>query len=866
MMTAKDSTRRGLKRPELAVFVLTFTLFLLSSGVSAQQPLTQKRIVVLYWYSRDWPTNPAFEESFQAGLQSSPPGTVECYNEYLESDRFPGDAQADALHDYLRQKYARRNIDVVVAVADTPLNFLLKFRKDLFPNTPIVFTVVQAPHAKEMEPGPGLTGIVYAFNYKNTLDLALRLHPGTEQVFVISGSLENDKKWEMMAREDLRGFESRVAINYLTDLDPDELVMRVKSLPKHSIILYAWQQAYDQKAKLLESHEIFDLVTKSSAVPIYGLASWQVGKGSIGGYVRTVESSGTRAAEMALRIANGEHAQDIPVEITPTIPMFDWRELRRWGISEDSLPRGSIVKFREPSFWDQYKWYAIALVSVLIIQSGLIVGLVINRTRRKRAEEALRETQESLTIAVDASQMGTWDLDLARDFSGHRSLRHDQIFGYNEPQSVWGREVARRHIVEDDLETFDKAFARAMQTGELEFEARVRWPNGSIHWMAARGHFYFDKTGKPTRGAGVIFDITERKRAEEALRESEERFRNMADTAPVLIWVSDAENLCTYVNQQWLNFTGRIIEQELGDAWTTGIHPDDLALCERVYEEAFERRESFTLEYRLRRADGEYRVMHDSGVPRFSANGEFLGYIGSCIDITDNKSTEQALRESYNRIEDLAGRLIVAQENERKRIARDLHDDLHQQVAALAISLDVLEHQLSESDGPIRDQVVKLQDATAKLSTWIRRLSHELHSSVLQHLGLAEALKMRCSTFTQQQGIEVKLDLNGVGPLPPDVALCLDRVAQEALRNIAKHSGAKSVELSLAMNNGDIEMRIADKGKGFSIEEVRGGGLGLISMEERAKLLGGKFEVRSQPGVGTELRVSVPLGQQYGRA
>lgn len=156
-----------------------------------------------------------------------------------------------------------------------------------------------------------------------------------------------------------------------------------------------------------------------------------------------------------------------------------------------------------------------------------VIAIVLDITDRKQAEAALREAQESLTIAVEAAQMGTWHLDLTKDVSAKRSLRHDQIFGYDTLQSEWGQQIAKRHVVAEDHEIFDTAFARAMETGDLDFEVRIQWSDGSIHWMAVRGRFYFDEEGKPTSGGGVNFDITHRKQVEAQLRESEAKYRTL---------------------------------------------------------------------------------------------------------------------------------------------------------------------------------------------------------------------------------------------------------------------------------------------------------------------------------------------------
>jgi PAS domain S-box-containing protein len=996
MKFGRNSNGVSINRIAAALLLVAVVILLSHSVAPAQQPVTPKRIMVLYWYGRNWPGNEADEHTFQTVFQSAPGGNVEYYPEYLEADRFPGDDQAALLCDYLRKKYARRPIDVIVAVSDTSLRFLLKYRSELFPQTPIVFAAVKPPTGKELTTEPGITGIIQTFSYKQTLDLALQLHPGTEQLFIVSGTLNQDKTYETMGREKLQGYEKKLSITYLTDLSPKQLVDRTRGLPQRSIILYIWQQAYSEEGRILESRDVLSLITASAPVPVYGLASWQVGNGIVGGYVRITRAGTSKLAEIALQIANGERAQNIPVETFAVVPMFDWRQLQRWGIREELLPPGSTVNFRVPSFWEEYKWYAIGLISVVMVQSLLIAGLVINRSRRKRAEverqhfatlveaerrhlnevisnvpgiawesfiqpdsgrrkvafvsqhvekmlgysvaewtatpglarsvvheedrqatarataailaggkedvirfrclakdgrwlwveshlapvldetgsiiglrgvtiditerklaeEALRNVQESLTIALEASQMGTWDLDLTNDFSGRRNLRHDQIFGYDTPQAEWGQKIARHHIVEEDQETFDAAFARAMVTGELDFEARVCWPDGSIHWMAVRGRFYFDEKGQPTRGAGVNFDISEGKRAEAALRESEERFRNMADTVPVMIWLSGPDKRTTYRNQQWLNFTGRTKEDELDSNWAENIHPDDYGHCLETYNSAFDRREPFTIEYRLRRADGLYSWVLDSGTAWLTSGGDFLGYIGSCIDISERKTAEEILKS-------LSGQLIWARENECARIARELHDDLNQRMALIAIELEQLGQKVPQSDTMVREHLKGILKQTTDVSREIHQISHDLHPSKLSQLGLAAAIRSLCNELRSRHQLQIEFSAERMpADLSKEVSLCFYRITQECLNNVIKHSQAETVTIALSANGKEIRLRIADSGVGFDMQSPKTKkGLGLHSMRERLRLVGGHLMIRSRPEHGTQIDARVPMQQ-----
>jgi signal transduction histidine kinase len=229
------------------------------------------------------------------------------------------------------------------------------------------------------------------------------------------------------------------------------------------------------------------------------------------------------------------------------------------------------------------------------------------------------------------------------------------------------------------------------------------------------------------------------------------------------------------------------------------------------------------------------------------------------------RRNEEALRRSHARIEDLAGRLIAAQEDERRHIARELHDDLNQQVAALAIGISRLKRQFPDAGAAVQEQIARLREKTDWLSERIRQLSHDLHSSILQHVGLPAALNSYCAEFSEREGIAVTLDIrDGVEAVSQDAALCLYRVAQESLRNVARHSGARSAIVALTRVNGSVELRVVDEGVGFDPGQARESrGLGLVSMEERVKLLHGNFVLTTRPGAGTELRAQIPLRREY---
>src|SRR6516165_3692813 len=320
-----------------------------------------------------------------------------------------------------------------------------------------------------------------------------------------------------------------------------------------------------------------------------------------------------------------------------------------------------------------------------------------------------------------------------------------------------------------------------------------------------------------------------------------------------MIWMSDTDNLCTYCSEPWLEFTGRSMEAEMGNGWTQGIHPDDLDQCFATYVGAFDRRVPFQMEHRFRRHDGEYRWIFDTGIPRFDKAGSFLGYIGSCVDVTDRKLAEDALGS-------LSGQLIEAQEEERSRIAREIHDDYQQRLAMLSIDLEAIAQNLGE-DSEVGGQLHEIWNRVGELGSDLHSLSHRLHSSTLDNLGLVAALRSLCAEFQDYHSIGVAFHEENVArSIPRETALCLFRITQEALQNIKKHSRAELAQIRIEEVEQKIHLCISDFGSGFdSSASSRNGGIVMRSMEERVRLVGGQIVIHSRPMEGTQIDVWVPV-------
>jgi PAS domain S-box-containing protein len=426
-----------------------------------------------------------------------------------------------------------------------------------------------------------------------------------------------------------------------------------------------------------------------------------------------------------------------------------------------------------------------------------------------------------------------------------------RMFGFSESEAV-GRSIDM--LVPFDVLDDQRRILERVGRGEVvtNFETVRLTKAGDRVEVSLTATPVRDAEGTLVGIARVLRDVSEHKRVMAALRESEERFRVMADSAPVMLWVSGVDMQCTYFNRGWLEFTGRSLDAELGSGWTAGVHAGDAAYCMRTYEDAFERREPFHMEYRLRRHDGEYRWVLDSGAPRFDADGRFAGYVGSAIDVTEHRRAEEALSN-------LNHRLLQALENERAWIARELHDDFAQRMALMAMELDGLGNALPRPEDT-RARVRHLYELAVQLSGDLQAVSHHLHPSKLEYRGLVAAADVFCREVAEQHGVSVDFRHDAIPEdLSKSIALGVFRVLQEALTNAVKHSRAPEFSVVLRGEPAAIFLEVADRGIGFDVQAAVGGGLGLFSMRERLTLIGGGLSIDSRPGHGTTVRVHVPL-------
>jgi PAS domain S-box-containing protein len=730
----------------LYFYVLIFSIFatFLICPVRAQvsDAARKKSVLVLYDERDKLPGLAVLDQSLRSTVSSAAAFEIDVYSESLDRSRFQDEGYNQVLSDFLRRKYSRKKIDVIVAAMGPSLDFLLAHAEEIFPGIPIVFCGVDQREIESRNLKSNVTGVLVKRRFKETLDAALRLQPNTRQVVFIAGTSDFDKRLLEQAMGELRPYEDRLAFRYLTNLALDELLKEVSQLPPHTIILFS-TVFRDGAGQSFITHNVVSLVSKQANVPVYGFLDQYMGRGIVGGHLYSVEAHGKKAGELALRILEGQKAADIPIaEEDASFDMFDWRQLQRWGISEEDLPPSSNLRFKELSAWEQYKWHIAGAVALSIFQTFLIAWLLLAQKRRRAAEKQ-RNAFQQLAVAE------------------HRRL--DEVVA-NTPGVVWEALVDQR-------------------TG-------VRRIN----------------------------------------------------------FVSDyIEKMLDYSVEEWLS------TPNMG---TSLVAEEDRDLVNRAMNAVVNQGQGQTVEYRWLAKDGKPRWVEAKVVPIQDETGKTIGLRGFTMDISERKKAEEV-------VHDLSRRLMNAQEKERARLARELHDDLSQSIALMSIQLSVLRNEPKDLDY-VKDQLDQFASDVGRLSGDVHRISHELHPAKLSQLGLESSLRGLCRSLSVAHPLKIDFEAENLPRhLPEDISLCLYRIVQESLQNVIKHSRATSTQVNIKLENGNIHLSVSDNGKGFNPTAKKSKeALGLISIDERARAVKGESKIISAVGTGTKIEILIPVNHQ----
>jgi len=385
-------------------FIFLLGSLLPSASVLASVATKPKNVLILFHAAPGLPLYDITLSEFRTTIQRGYGGPLNLFVEYLDAERFPDKQHLQAEIDFIKKKYTREKMDLFIPIGMNYLSFI-HLSSLGFDEIPTLFVEIRSEHrgAQPFDRKANATGFIVEPDPQKTFETALSLHPGATEVFIITGSSPTDRLLESVARVAYRGYGDRIKVTFLSGLAMEELLQKISRLPKNSIVMYV-SLMKDAKGVNYYPLESLKLLSGASSAPVYGDWGHFVGQGIVGGCVMDVQSNGSKVAQLALRILQGEHPETIPVEKGSMLYIFDWRQMKRWGIQEKSLPKGSIIVNKELTFWEAFRWYIVGTILFVIIETLLVVFLVVLYRRQKRVEKQLHEAAKEWQTTFDSIQ------------------------------------------------------------------------------------------------------------------------------------------------------------------------------------------------------------------------------------------------------------------------------------------------------------------------------------------------------------------------------------------------------------------------------------------------------------------------------
>ncbi|MEW6520301.1 MAG: PAS domain-containing protein [Thermodesulfobacteriota bacterium] len=504
-------TRRiALRKIPLFLLALSACLFLSAASPNNQLP-KPRQVLVLYSYQDGMPWEKLADQALRSAFAADATTRLELNVEYLDLIRYKDKEYLTSLRNLLQRKHAGRQLDLIIAMDAEAITFMIDHGTNLFADVPVIFSADEQQYLQNAARWRNMTGVYRGEDYLKTFELAMELLPDTRHIYVISGSALTDRLVAEQARKALQTYQGRYDIHFWDKLTLEQMLARVADLPEHSIIYYLIVLR-DAAGKPVVSREVLAHLSRQANAPVFSLWDTYLGYGMVGGELTSAELQGKKTAELALRILAGR----IPAAITPirlaNIPMFDWRQLQRWKISEKKLPPDSIIRFRQSSYFARHKWQILGAIGISMAQLILILLFIHSLITRRRAAAALRASEERLALVQRAAGIGCWELQ-----PGSGRLTCDEsttaIFGFTPGQFTEDYQTFLDCVYPDDQQHVQDAIAQASQgKNEYAVEVRIIRPDGATRWISAKGEVFRDRRHDPCRVIGVVLDITERKK------------------------------------------------------------------------------------------------------------------------------------------------------------------------------------------------------------------------------------------------------------------------------------------------------------------------------------------------------------------
>ncbi len=487
----------------------------------------RRTVVVLHSISQEFVGLRELSVALTDGLQRGSPDPLDIYSEYTGLDRFSGTAYEDALLALYREKYGNRQVDLLVVVGPDALDFVTK--RSFLPGVPVVTSYVARRVVEEARlRRPELTGALPAQNVPPTLELMLAMYPATRRIDVVLGASEYELRQAEVGRRIFASFAERVELVFLTDLSLEQIEARAAALPDDALVLHA-SLLQDASGRDFTSNLPVERVSAASRRPVFGLIHEDMGAGILGGQLVSMELSGKVAADLGLRVLRGEAPSVIPlVPDAGLAPMFDWRQMERWGISERSLPPGSLVLFRTPTIWQQHGRAIGIGLGVIVLETLLVAGLVLQLRRRRRAERELADAETRYRTVADFTH--DWEFWQHPDGTfEYVSPACERLCGH-PPSDFLDPGLLERLVHEDDRPAW-RAYQAGVLSGEHRppIEFRIRTRSGDVLWVRQANNPVSLETGVAAGTRGSIGDVNARKLGELALQGAYEEIGALKD-------------------------------------------------------------------------------------------------------------------------------------------------------------------------------------------------------------------------------------------------------------------------------------------------------------------------------------------------
>lgn len=766
-------------------------------------------VLVLYSHGKDAPLDVIFDQGLQAAVFEGSARRVEYYSEFLDMDRFTGEWYSEGVQTYLRSKYTARQIDTVVTVGTEALRFAQQGRADLFPSASLVFYTTDAEPLPELTQAPNTTGLRTGGDHRQTLELALRLHPDTERVFVVLGATPGSASHDALVRRQLSPLESRVTIEYLTSQSTASLVEPLNETTARALVLFVRHHPAPGGDRL-PPRDAVTVIHDAVDMPIYSSYDTDVGRGVVGGYVVDSRGAGGNVGQIVVRLLDGTPATAIPVAAQASAPMFDWTELRRWGIAEQNLPAGSRVLFRQQTTWERYRWYIVAAITLVAVEGLLIAAMFVQRSQRRQSEARNSAILRAIPDLMFLQSKDGVYLDFHARESGALLLTPQQFIGRN-----------MRDVLPPATATlFEEQFRKVQDTQDpVLIEYDLPMPEGKRRYEARLVRCDSDKV------LSIVRDVTARKQAEEELRENRKRYALATAAGQVGVWDWNIKTGETYADTELKTVIG-FTDDELPDisaAWRSRIHPDDLAIIDERLEACVRGTvPNFEMELRITHKDGSMRWLLARGSLVRDEEGTPVRIVGTSTDITGRKQAADAVRRAQ---EDLtrASKLSTLGE-----FGATIAHELNQPLTAVALNANACLRWLA---GPSPD-VPAMREALEEVVTEARRASdvishtrrlfrHRIDhvavsiTDVVQHALSMARSRLRDSAVSVQTGLADDLTVLGDRVELQQVVLNLINNSVEAMQS----SGAGSRQLRITSSldeSGRIVVSVSDNGVGLS--------------------------------------------------